>query len=58
MGGWGGGPCDFGVSPSPFALDFGTLDFGTSDSGLTIILIGFIGHSTNPNNFRLVKIRN
>ena len=31
-----GGPCDFGVSPSPFALDFGTLDFGTSDSGLTI----------------------
>ena len=32
----GGGPCDFGVNPSPFALDFGTLDFGTSDSGLTI----------------------
>ena len=31
-----GGPCDFGVSPSPFDLDFGTLDFGTSDSGLTI----------------------
>ena len=30
------GPCDFGVSPSPFALDFGTLDFGTSDSGLTM----------------------
>ena len=24
----GGGPCDFGVSPSPFDLDFGTLDFG------------------------------
>ena len=23
-----------------------------------IILIGFIGHSINPNNFRLVKIRN
>ena len=32
----GGGPCDFGVSPSPFGLDFGTLDFGTSDLGLTI----------------------
>ena len=37
-----GGPCDFGVSPSPFDLDFGTLDFGTSDSGLTI--------NQNPNN--------
>ena len=24
--GWGGGPCDFSVSPSPFGLDFGTLD--------------------------------
>ena len=36
VGGVGGGPCDFGVSPCPFALDFGTLDFGTSDSGLTI----------------------
>ena len=35
-GGWGGGPCDFSVSPSPFGLDFGTLDFGTSDLGLTI----------------------
>merc|ERR1712016_587125 len=35
--GWGGGPCDFSVSPSPFGLDFGTLDFGTSDSGLTIL---------------------
>ena len=34
-GGVGGGPCDFGVSPSPFGLDFGTLDFGTSDLGLT-----------------------
>ena len=35
--GWdGGGPCDFGVSPSPFGLDFGTLDFGTSALGLTI----------------------
>ena len=33
---WGGGPCDFSVSPSPFGLDFKTLDFGTSDSGLTI----------------------
>ena len=32
---WGGGPCDFSVSPSPFALDFGTLDFGTLDPGLT-----------------------
>ena len=30
---WGGGPCDFSVSPSPFGLDFGTLDFGTSDAG-------------------------
>ena len=30
-GGWGGvggGPCDFGVSPSPFDLDLGTWDFG------------------------------
>ena len=35
---WGGGPCDFSVSPSPFGLDFGTLDFGTSDLGLTISL--------------------
>ena len=35
---WGGGPCDFSVSPSPFGLDFGTLDFGTSDLGLTIVL--------------------
>ena len=26
--GWGGGPCDFSASPSPFGLDFGTLDFG------------------------------
>ena len=32
MGWWGGGPCDFSVSPSPFGLDF-----GTSDSGLTIL---------------------
>ena len=40
--GWGGGPCDFSVSPSPFGLDFGTLDFGTSDSGLTISLKGVI----------------
>ena len=33
VGGWGGvgGPCDFGVSPSSFGLDFGTLD---SDFGL------------------------
>ena len=36
VGGWGGGPCDFSVSPSPFSLDFGTLDFRTSDLGLTI----------------------
>ena len=36
MVGWGGGLCDYCVSPSPFDLDFGTLDFGTSDSGLTI----------------------
>ena len=35
----GGGPCDFGVSPGPFALDFGTLDFRTSDSGLTILCL-------------------
>ena len=32
--GWGGGLCDYCVSPSPFSLDFGTLDFGTSDLGL------------------------
>ena len=25
MGGGGGGPWDFSVSPSPFGLDFGTL---------------------------------
>ena len=37
VGWWGGGPCDFSVSPSPFGLDFGTLEFGTSDSGLTIV---------------------
>ena len=42
MGGWGGGPCDFSVSPSPFGLDFGTLDFGTSDLGLTKIVLGQI----------------
>ena len=36
--GWGGGPGDFSVSPSPFGLDFGTLDFGTLDSGLTIFV--------------------
>ena len=36
---WGGGPCDFSVSPSPFGLNFGTLDFGTSDLGLTIVEI-------------------
>ena len=28
VGWWGGGPCDFSVSPSPFGLDFGSLDFG------------------------------
>ena len=33
---WGGGLCDYCVSPSPFGLDFGTLDFGTLDLGLTI----------------------
>ena len=38
----GGGPCDYCVSPSPFALDFGTLDFGTSDSGLTIMIMVII----------------
>ena len=37
--GWGGGPCDFSVSPSPFGIDFGTLDFGTSDLGLTIVKV-------------------
>ena len=36
---WGGGLCDYCVSPSLFGLDFGTLDFGTSDLGLTIIYI-------------------
>ena len=39
MGLVGGGPCDYCVSPIPFALDFRTLDFGTSDSGLTILVI-------------------
>ena len=37
VGGVGGGPWDFSVSPSPFGLDFGTRDFGTLDSGLTAI---------------------
>ena len=34
MGWWCGvgGPCDFGVSPSPFGLDFGTLDLGLTIS--------------------------
>ena len=35
---WGGGLCDYCVSPSLFGLDFGTLDFGTSDLGLTIVM--------------------
>ena len=26
---WGGGPCDYCVSPSPFDLDFGTLGLRT-----------------------------
>ena len=43
VGWWGGGPCDYCVSPSPFDLDFGTLDFGTSDSGLTICQNFFLG---------------
>ena len=38
--GWGGGLCDYCVSPSPFGLDFGTLDSGTSGLGLTISEIG------------------
>ncbi len=25
---WGGGLCDYCVSPSPFGLDFGTSDLG------------------------------
>ena len=25
---WGGGPCNYCVSPSPLGLDFGTLDLG------------------------------
>ena len=53
VGWWGGGPCDFSVSPSPFGLDFGTLDFGTSDSGLTIIIIITIPLG-NPLNLREV----
>ena len=47
MVGWGGGPCDFCVSPSPFGLDFGTLDFGTSDSGLTTISTSEMRESTS-----------
>ncbi len=31
--GWGGGPCNYCVSPSPFGLDLGTFDFGTFDFG-------------------------
>ena len=42
VGWWDGGPCDYGVSPSPSDLDFGTLDFGTSDSGLTISQSGVL----------------
>ena len=34
MVGWGGGPCDYCVSPSPFDLEF-----GTSDLGLTIFFL-------------------
>ena len=41
MGWWGGGLCDYCVSPSPFGLDFGTLDFGTSDLGLTISVLDY-----------------
>ena len=46
VSGWGGGPCDFSVSPSPFGLDFGTLNSGTSDSGLTINNQKFYIHGT------------
>jgi len=35
VGGGGGGPCDFSVSPSPFGLDFGTLDFGPGLDNIT-----------------------
>ena len=37
----GGGPCDFGVSPSPFDLDFGTLDFGLGLDNFWPILIRY-----------------
>ena len=49
--GWGGGPWDFSVSPSPFGLYFGTLDFGTSALGLTIQVT-----STNKNSKNYIKV--
>ena len=42
--GWGGGPCDFSVSPSPLGLDFGTSDFGLGfDNFHFVELIGSLG---------------
>ena len=55
MGWVGGGPCDFGVSPSPFGLDFGTLDFGTSDSGLTIQIVHCLSNSCYCSKLSLIK---
>ena len=42
----GGHSCYFGVSPSPFGLDFGTLDFGLWDFGLGLdnkLLLNHVG---------------
>ena len=55
--GWGGGPCDYCVSPSPFDLDF-----GTSDSGLTIwfckIDLGFYDVDIQCINLKLIEVVN
>ena len=42
-GWWGGGPCDFSISPSPFGLDFGTLDFGLGLDFLQRLRRGDVG---------------
>ena len=38
---YGGGPCDFSVSPSPFGLDHGTLDFGLTKNVTNGTLLHF-----------------
>ena len=48
-----GSPCDFGVSPNPFGLDFGTLDLGLTIVKTKCLLFIFIdnlrvNHMSNP----------